>query len=238
MSDTVLKSLIQSVKSKPELSMVTCIYGNRRELSQNPNCSFVLSFETEKVNLSRDKRQDFLFEKEYKLSLLAPSGASGKRLSEVALWVSEALQEAATDGVVKSIIIEKQQYSDTTAVLYSDIYVVVGDIAHSKLCSVYFNDKLQTGITEVNFRSAETSEKTGELLNGYHEVKENYITISIQSKNSLSVPAYPFELMLESEESRDVFVNCVIVSERFVQNMAEGISYSYEIKGERKNADV
>jgi len=63
MSDTVLKSLIQSVKSKPELSMVTCIYGNRRELSQNPNCSFVLSFETEKVNLSRDKRQDFLFEK-------------------------------------------------------------------------------------------------------------------------------------------------------------------------------
>ena len=232
MTDINIKSFAEAVKSRHELSVITCVYGNSRELSQNPNCGFVLSFEVGKAKFSNDETQGFLWTKEYKLSLLAPTGASGKRLSEVAFWVAEALKDARVDGNLESVTIEKQHYNETTAVLYCEIVAVVANVKEAKVCKVYFNSKLQSGVTSLSSQSMETSVKSGELLNGYVEALEKYYAITIVSDRSLVLPVGAFEISLESDGYEDVYTSCVAVSEKCLVT-ASGMSYTYEIKGEK-----
>jgi len=228
--DIVMKDIAAAVKSKAELSSVVCIYSNKREISQNPVCSFTLSIGLGKSKyLKNYEGSEPEISTEFKLCLLAPFGAGGKRVSEVALWISEAIRENLS---VSSIEIQEPQYNETNASLFCDIKVTVEDISVADTaCSVYTDDALVQNVVSFEIESEELLEKCPSLLNGYsyENTGKNGFFIKLQTRTALKL-SDTFTLKLCFENSKEIYKECKVSHVTRELSKWGNLRFSYEIK--------
>ncbi len=231
-TDSIIKNIINAVKSKEELSGVTCIYSNSRDTAENPVCSFTLCIGIGKSEYkSASSDSDFGFTAEVKLCLLAPSGAGGKRLSEISQWVAEAIGEAVN---VSRIEISEPQYTDTSSTLFTDILLKVEGVSVAEAgCQFYIDDTLFNDVVSFEAESTAETEKKPELLNGYsiyYTGKKGY-SIKLKTKRFLKV-GESFELRLEYSDCQEVYYGCVVSKLKRVQTRSGEVTFSYDAEAE------
>lgn len=231
--DTIIKSIVAAVKSKEELSSVVCVYSDSREVAQNPVCAFTLCMGLHRVKYSRNpdsSSPDFLTS--VKLSLLAPAGAGGKRLTEVAMWITDAIRENLS---VSLIEVTDPRYIDTSSTLYSDITVTVEDvsIAEDASCELYIDGKKAEGIISYTIESSAVYEKQPELLNGYSlaDSGEKQYLIKLKTKRILNL-GDGFSLVFSTENYRESFLNCKVKKINRELTKWGNLSFAYEITAE------
>ncbi len=230
--ESIIKCIVRAVKSKEELKCVTCVYSDARDMAQNPVCSFTLCMGLGRVKYSKNHDSaspEFLTS--IKLSLLAPLGAGGKRLTEVAMWITEAVREALN---VSLIEVSEPRFIDTSSTLYSDITVTVEEVSLADTsCKVYINSAEAEGIISYEIESAELTEKEPQLLNGYTVVntssKEHFIKLKTKSLLKLSDA---FELKLSFENYSEVYKACKLNKVSRELTKWGNMSFTYEIIAE------
>ena len=229
--NALYQAIVKAIRSKEELSSVTCIYGNRREVSQNPVCGFTLSFEigkskfTSKTDTSSQKNVT-----EVKLCLLAPSGAGGKRLTEVASWIVQAVREQSSYFQYSEITVGSPNYDESSAILSLDITIVYSEEAMSDSKNLVIIDGfLVEDLISFKAQSKERTEKgEGELLNGYSTTRISYYEISLTSGSFLELPEKGFTIRLRADRD-ETYSGCSLDSFRRELNDTDKIVYSYEI---------
>lgn len=231
--DSIIKSIVRAVKSKEELGSVVCVYSDSRETAQNPICSFTLCMGLGRIKYSKDfdtNRPGFLTA--IKLSLLAPSGAGGKRLTEVAMWITEAIRESLS---VSLIEVTEPRYIDTSSTLYADITVTIEDesLAEDSACEIYADEVLAEEIISYCVESTENYERQPELLKGYTLTNngEKEYCIKIKSRKPLKIGDV-FTLKFYFDGYREVYENCRVKKLNRELSKWGNLSYSYEITAE------
>lgn len=231
--DSIIKSIVSAVKSKEELGSVVCVYSDSRETAQNPICSFTLCLGIGRIKYSKDSdtnRPGFLTT--IKLSLLAPSGAGGKRLTEVAMWITEAIRESLS---VNFIEVSEPEVIEASSTLYSDITVTIEDesLAEDSACEIYADEVLAEGIISYCVESTETYEKHPELLKGYKLINsgEKEVLIKLKTESSLKIGEV-FTLEFCFDGYREVYKNCRVKKLNRELSKWGNLSYSYEIMAE------
>ena len=231
--DSIIKSIVCAVKSKEELKSVTCVYADSRDTAQNPVCSFTLCLGLGRLKYSKDSDTDsHKLLTAVKLSLLAPTGAGGKRLTEVAMWITEAISESLS---VSLIEVTEPRFIDTSSTLYSDITVTVEDedLDNDSVCRLYADGNLAKGIVSFSMEGTVPYEKQPELLNGYRLIKsgESELFIKIKTESLLKIGEV-FELMFSLEDYREVYKNCRIKKLDRQLSRYGNLSFYYEIIAE------
>ena len=208
-TDSIIKSIIDAVKLKDELKGVKCVYSKSRSIAQNPVCSFTLCIGLGKAQYNRNaENSGSEFTTEIKLCLLAPLGAGGKRLSEMSLWVAEAIREALN---VSRITVSEPGCFDEVSTLYSDIAVILEDVSLAGAdCKLYINSDLAEGIVIFEAESITSTEKKPELLKGYRTIETSTeYHIKIKSTKPLKT-SESFELKAEYESFTEVYSGCCV----------------------------
>lgn len=209
-TDNIIKSIVDAVKSKDELACVTCVYSHSRDIAENPVCSFTLCIGLGKAKYAKNPDSSSPdFTTEVKLCLLAPSGAGGKRLSEVSLWIAEAIRENLS---ISSLEVSEPEYNETSSTLFADIKVTVEDVSLADtVCHLYIDGVKTEGVVSFEIESAELTEKHPQLLNGYTPSKtgaeEFFIKLKTQSFLKLSDEA---ELRFGFGAYDEVYSGCSI----------------------------
>ncbi len=229
--NTLFDLISEAVKSKEELSMVTCIYSGRREISQNPVCGFTLVFEAgAKRYINAAENSDRREVAEVKLCLLAPSGAGGKRLAEVADWIAQAVKENKAFEEYSEIIISKPSYNETSAVLSTDIIVSFSRIAVTDPDTMVFIDgKYVERMVSFSVESKENSEKEGELLNGYSFDDKVCYSINLSAEVPLRNVSGEFVLRLRASETTEEYRGCRVKSYSCKYISKNKMLFSYSI---------
>ncbi len=206
--DNVIKSIARAVKSKEELKCVTCVYADTRDIAQNPVCSFTLCLGLNRIKYS--KNPDSLSPEiltSVKLSLLAPLGAGGKRLTDVAMLITEAVKEALN---VSLIEVSEPRFIETSSTMYSDITVTVEEISLADAsCEIYLDSVKAEGVISYEIDSSVITEKEPQLLKGYTIVNtdaEEY-NIKLKAKSFFNL-SDTFELKLSFEKYSEVYKAC------------------------------
>lgn len=234
---SLFDSVAKAVKAKEELSMVTCIYSNRREISQNPVCGFTLAFEagkTRHINATDISERKVITE--VKLCLLAPSGAGGKRLCEVAEWIAQAVRESKSYEEYSEIVISEPSYNETSSVLSTEIIVSFSREALSDPKTMVFVGGIYVErMVSFSAESKEKVEKEGELLNGYSFAKKVYYSISLSAEVPLKNISEKFDLMLRAPEGVEEYKDCEVEFYKQKYLSADKVLYSYDIIATEKS---
>lgn len=241
--NALYKSIVKAIKAKEELMGVTCIYANRREISQNPVCGFTLTFEiaeskyTSKTDTSAQKNIT-----KVKLCLLAPSGAGGKRLSETAAQITQAIREQSSFFQYSEIITGKPVYDASSAILSLDISVIYEEEALSDPKNMVIIDGFW--VENLIYFKAQRKERTekgeGELLNGYASSKIFYYEIEFSSSSFVDLPDKGFTVRLRAADRDETYSQCSL--EAFIRELKEKDKtiYTYKIMAQMlsKNGGV
>lgn len=231
--DSILKTIVNAVKAKEELQGVVCKYADSRDFAQNPVCNFTLCLGVGKVRFVKDADSASPeFSTDFNLCLLAPSGAGGKRLSEMSQWVGEAIRESVS---VSSLEIGAAEFNDTSATLYSDITVTVEDTSLADAeCDLLISGVRIEDLISFEIESSEETEKCGQLLNGYsfEETGTAQYLISLKTSGPLFRRGSGFTVQIDYESTREVFRGCKINKAKRELNKLGNVSFSYEITAE------
>ena len=236
---SLFESIAKAIKSKDELSMVTCIYSNSREISQNPVCGFTLSFEagkTRHINATQDSEIKEIAE--VKLCLLAPLGAGGKRLCEVAEWIAEAIRDDGSSEVYTEIVISKPSYNETASVLSTDITVIYSREAVSEPEIKFYVDGIYID-RMVSFsaeRKVKTEKLDEQLLNGCSTVDMVYYSLKLSVEVPLKNISGEFNLRIDSPEGTEEYKRCTIKSFNHKYLATDKMIYSYDIETKDRTA--
>ena len=229
--DSIIKGIVDAVKAKKELSGVSCVYAYSREFSQNPVCAFTLCLGVGKTRFEKNPDSASpLFCTEINLCLLAPSGAGGKRLSEVSMWISEAIRESLS---VNSIEVESPKFNSTNSTLFADIKVVVEDTSLAEaVCGLYIDGTKEQGLILFEIESDDNLEKEGKLLSGYSfaETGKTGFTIKLKTARLLKTRADEFELRLDYDGFCEEYRSCRV--NKITRGLSQwgSLSFTYDIK--------
>ncbi len=229
--DSIIKGIVDAVKSKEELKGVSCVYSHSREFSQNPVCAFTLCLGVGKTRFEKNPDDSLpQFSTEIKLCLLAPSGAGGKRLSEMSLWISEAIRENLSVSVIE---VGSPQFNSTNSALFADIKVVVEDTSLAEtVCGLYIDGSKEQGLTLFEIESADKLSEEGKLLAGYSlaETGKTDFAIKLKTTRLLKIKAEEFELRLECEGFYEEYKGCRV--NKVTRNLSQwgSLSFTYDIK--------
>ena len=209
----LFSSIAKAVKAKEELSMVTCIYADRREISQNPVCGFTLAFEAgakRYINATENSVKKEITE--VKLCLLAPSGAGGKRLAEVSEWIAQAIRESECDDECSEIVISSPSYNETSSVLYTDITVSFSrEVLAEPETIVFVNGAAVEKLVSFSAERKENIQKgEGELLNGYTSADMFYYSLNLSAEVPLKNISGEFTLKLKASETVEEYRKCKV----------------------------
>lgn len=228
-SDDLLKKVKTAVKSCDELQGIVCKYKDSRDFAANPVSAFTLCLGMGKTKLTNSADGlDVTCEKEIKLCLLAPSGAGGKRLYEMACWVGEALRNALS---VSSIEIGEVKFQGVNNSLYADIVVKVKDSEpYEESFDVYVSGVKMEDLISIEV-SNEGYEKTGRLLGGYSLEKKDDVEYLITLKMKVPLFRYgsSFTLAIDYESNRDTYWDCVAVNSKKSYLSSGDVLYSYDL---------
>lgn len=230
-SENIIKRIVSAVKSRDELKCVTCIYADSRVTAQNPVCNFTLCIGLHRIKYSRnpDTRNSELLTT-IKLRLLAPSGAGGKRLCEMAVWISEAIRENLN---VSFIEVTDPRFIDTSTTLYSDITVTVADENSENDFGEIYIDGVEERVVSCVVESTELSEKRPQLLNGYtvSNSGKKEIFIKLESKTALRFRENS-DVMICTGDYKEILRNCRV--KKAYRRITEfgALSFTYEIIAE------
>jgi len=229
---SVVNSIISAVKSKDELKGVNCIYSLSPDIAENPLCAFTLCIALGKAQYKSDETtRGSSFLTEVKLSLLAPSGAGGKRLSEVALWVCEAIRESLS---VSLITVSEPKVLSTSSALYSDISVTVEDVSFEDSdFDIYVNGVFAEGVVLFEAESIYATEKKAELLKGYRETKTGdceYI-LKLTSLKSLKNTDI-LRVKADYKDFEEVYLDCSVLKCRREINKSGEVSFCYTVRAQ------
>jgi len=220
----IINRIVKAVNSAEELSNVTCVYSDSREVSENPVCGFTLCIGTGKVKIKSSV--DCLDSIKTEMCLLAPTGAGGKRLSEVSLWIAEAVKNEIKDATIE---ISEPRYNEVTAVLYTDIALwVEHESLLSDACACYIDDALVDKVLEVAVESSELSEKVPVLLNGYsfEKSKAVFYVLSFTTEESLRIRDTS-EIKLCFEDYCEIYSKCVLGNAKKIIDKSGAVKYKY-----------
>lgn len=230
----IINRIVKAVKSADELSNVTCVYSDSREVSENPVCGFTLCIGTGKVKFKKtDNNIDSI---KTEMCLLAPTGAGGKRLSEVSLWIAEAIKGSIKDATIE---VSEPRYNEVTAVLYTDIALwVEHESLLSDACTFYIDDVLVDKVVEIAVESSELAEKVPVLLNGYHFEKSKcvFYTISFTTEESLRIRETS-EIKLCFEDYCEIYSGCVPGNAKKIIDKSGAVKYKYCVYAGVKQSD-
>lgn len=231
--DSILKEIVKAVKSKEELKGVRCVYSHNREFAQNPVCAFTLCLGVGKSRFEKNPdSSNPQYSTEFNLCLLAPNGAGGKRLSEMALWISEAIRESLDVNLVE---VGSSQFNSTDSALFTDIKVVVEDTSLADtVCDLYIDGAFAEGLLLFEIESSERLIKEGSLLAGYSFTDSGSKEYSIMLKTSklLNVKSEGFVLKLEYDDFYEEYEGCRI--NKITRNLSQwgSLSFTYDIKAQ------
>lgn len=231
--DSVLKSIVTAIRSREELSSVVCVYSDSREVAENPLCSFTLCLGLGRFKYTKESDTNIPeFFTSVKLSLLAPSGAGGKRLTEVAMWIAEAVRENLS---VSLIEISEPKTIETCSVLCTDITIIVKDEITDEVssCEVYIDGEKAECVISFDAENELTFEKHPELLNGYKfvPVNKNECSVRLKAKEILNLRNV-FVLTLVADGYRETYKNCRVKRMNRQFNSWGSFSADYEITAE------
>ena len=228
--DNLLEKVKAAVKSREELQGVVCRYKYSRDVSSNPVCAFTLFLGMGKTKVANSADGlDVTREKEIKLCLLAPVGAGGKRLYEMACWVGEAIKEELS---VNSIEVGEVKCEDTNNSLYSDIVVRIDDSQDiGENFGVFVSGIKLEDVISVEVKSDESFEKKGSLLNGYSLRAKSVVEHRIALKMKVPLFRYgsSFTLTIEDGDRRDTYSDCVAVNSAKTYLASNEVCYCYNI---------
>lgn len=231
--DSILKTIVEAVKAKEELQGVVCKYADSRDFAQNPVCGFTLCLGVGKTKYqkSSDSSNPELTT-ELKLCLLAPSGAGGKRLSEMAQWIGETIRECVT---VSSLEICEAKFNDVSSTLYSDITVIVEDTSlGDTACNLLISGVPVEDVISFEAESSGLTQKQGKLLNGYsfEETGSKEYLINLKTRGPLFRRAAGFTVQISYTSLREVYRDCKIHRSKRELSKWGNLSFSYEITAE------
>ncbi|MBR3987852.1 MAG: hypothetical protein IKK10_00930 [Clostridia bacterium] len=231
-TDSIIKAIVNAVKSKEELSGVACVYSRNRNAAENPVCSFTLCIGIGKSEYnSQYSNSTFGFTTEVKLCLLAPTGAGGKRLSEMSQWVAEAINESLR---ISRIEISEPRYLDTSGTLFTDIVIKVEDVNVTDAgCQLYVDDALFNGLVSFEVASTAAVEKKPELLNGYRisDTGKTDFNIKLKTKMFLKIHGSS-ELKFDFGNFTEVYCGCCVSKLNRVQTQSGEVTFIYDITAE------
>ncbi len=234
---SLFDSVAKAIKKKEELSMVTCVYAHRREISQNPVCGFTLAFEAGAKRYADASetvgRKEIT---EVKLCLLAPSGAGGKRLAECAEWISQAIRESECDDECSEIVISSPSYNETASVLYTDITVsFLKEYLSEPETVVLINDENVERLVSFSAeRKVRSQQGEGELLNGQSFVDVFYYSVNLSAEIPLKNLTGEFTLRLKTSEAEEEYRRCRIDSYSCKYLSGNKMIFSYSITSSEK----
>lgn len=227
-TDSIMKSILKAVKSKEELKAVTCVYSKSRDFASNPVCSFTLCVGIGKAEYYYNPDDSgSQFTTEVSLCLLAPSGAGGKRLSEMSLWIAEAIKDQLS---VRSIKVSEPKYNDTSSTLFADISVTVEDVSLADIpCRMYVDGEYLEGLVSFESESKEVYEEKQELLNGgTYKTGDIYYLLKLKTQRPLK-PYDGFELRFESDGYEEVYSSCSVNKAQRELSKYGDMSFCYDI---------
>ncbi len=228
--DNLLEKVKTAVKSRDELQGVVCKYKDSRDFAANPVSAFTLCLGMGKTKLTNfADGLDLTYEKEIKLCLLAPNGAGGKRLYEMACWVGEAVKESLA---VSSIEIGEVKFQGVNNSLYADIVVKVKDsVPCEESFDVYVSGVKLEDVISIEVKSSDNFEKKGQLLNGYSLSAKSAIEYGITLKMKVPLFRYgsSFTLVIEHADRRDTYSECVTVNSTKIYLSSGEVCYCYDL---------
>lgn len=227
--DGILDKIVTAIKEKDELMGVVCKYGNSRNFASNPVTAFTLCLSVGKTKLERNS-ESFAsdYSSEFDLCLLAPSGAGGKRLSEVALWIGEAIREKVA---VSALEISSAKFNDISNTLFCDIKVTVEDVSPlDRVCRFLISGVSVDDIVSFEIDTCETTGKRAELLNGLSVVDKGYL-MKLKTASPLFRRGLGFSVQVDYEKHTETYRECEIKKEKRCMS-GTNISFSYEITAE------
>ncbi len=234
-SDNLPEIVKTAVKSREELQGVVCKYMDSRDFASNPVCAFTLCIGMGKTRFTNSSDGlDVTSEKEIKLCLLAPSGAGGKRLYEVACWISEAVKEVLT---VSSVEIGEVKFQNTNSTLYLDIVIKVEETEkadasqdNGREFEIVVSGMVLEGVVSIEVNS-DVVEKRGQLLNGYRLAEKSMVEYRIALKMEVPLFRYgsSFTLEIRNPDKRDIYSECIAVNSKKTYLSSGEVSYCYDI---------
>lgn len=224
----LLEAVRAAVTAKDELQGIVCKYGNARSFAASPVGCFILCFSIAKTDYK--KEADYASARictRLKLCLLAPQGAGGKRLSEIALLVGEAIRESIS-GI--SVEIGEVKHNEISNTLYSDISVE--EASEDKVCRVSISGVTLKNVISLKIESDELLSKKGQLLNGfvYEEKKCQGYFITLRIAEVLFRNSNGFSLQINQGAKSEVYTDCkVLGSNRELSEDGE-FSFVYRLR--------
>lgn len=228
--ETILKNIVKVIRESDELQGVACKYADSRSFASNPVSCFTLCLGVGKIKFERHTESsspDFFTELD--LCLLAPSGAGGKRLSEVALRIGESIRENIS---VSSLEIGEARFNEVSSILFCDIKVTVEDTSLSDtVCRFLVSGVDIEDIISFEIESNGETAKRAQLLNGYIYEETGYV-INLKTAGPLFRRGSGFTVQIDYESLREVYRNCKIQQVKRQLSDSSGLSFSYEITAE------
>lgn len=227
--DDMLEMIKSAVKSREELQGVVCRFKDGRGLAANPVCAFTLCLGMGKTKLTKSADGlDLTCEKEIKLCLLAPGGAGGKLLYEMACRVGEAVKEALP---VSLIEIGEVKCQSTGNNLYSDILIKIEESESSE--EVF--DLVVSGVKLDGVVSLEVSgdrfEKKGQLLEGYSLSEKSVAEykLTLKMKEPLFRDKHRFTLEIRHRDRSEIYWECIAVNSKNTYLSSGDTCYCYDL---------
>lgn len=235
--DLIMKKIAEAVKAKEELSAVVCRYSESKETAPNPVCGFTLCLGVDKSGFVRNSDNSFDYNCSIKLCLLAPSGAGGKRLLEVAQWIIEAVRECVE---VESAQVSGAKFNSDKHNIYCDILVAVKETqekTESEL-KLRINGEALEGVVSAQAQSVEEVKKKGQLLNGYTEVRKEGYILSITTDIPLKAFDSLFEVEFDFGGFTEIYEGAEIREYTHKITSTGGHNFIYEIKAKTMKTEV
>lgn len=230
--EKIINSIVSAVKSKEELRMINCMHSESREIARNPVCGFTLCLGLNNIKYNKNPDTAALqYLTSVKLSLLAPSGAGGKHLSEIAWQISEAIREKLD---VNHIEVSEPKHIETSHTMFCEIFITVEDIEISDTINrIYINSVLEEKVISYEIESVALTEKIPELLKGYKQIntgRKEY-TIKLKTESPIEFTDV-FELGLKFDDYGAIYRNCMV--KKVAEELSKWglISFSYHIVAE------
>lgn len=233
--DVIMKKIAEAVKAREELASVVCRYTESTDTLPNPVCAFTLFFGTGKSGFVRNSDNSLKETLCVKLCLLAPTGAGGKRLGEMAQWVAEAVRGCVN---AEALQITETRIRENTNSLYREILVEIEEsVTESQKSFLRINGKDVEGFVSAQVQSVEETEKKGQLLNGYTVVCKEDFLLSITTSYPLRF-YHIAEIELGFNEPVEVYEGIEIIKSSHKITSEGNHSFVYEIKAETVKTEV